>query len=155
MNFKRYLMKVIPDFEEKLKDKFDKNVLDDLLNNQLSKIKGKPFYNIMILLTSEFDLITKDTFTLIIEDAKASILDKKNKANTEEKRRNNIQKFIDQFITLQTDIADSAYISETRLSKILTSKIDDFYAWEVVSIANSQNYSRLKAFEDLYKNDSV
>lgn len=144
-------MKVIPDFEEKLKDKYDKNVLEGLLNTQLSKIKGKPFYNIMKLLTSEFDLITKDTFTLIIEDAKAAFLVKKNKANTEEKHRNNIQKFIDQFITLQTDIADSAYIDETRLSKILSSKIDDFYAWEVVSIANSQNYSRLKAFEGLYK----
>lgn len=151
MKLSRYLRTITPDFEEKLKNKFEESELQKHLNTQLVKIKGKPFYNIMILLTNEFDLIIQKVFTSIIEEEKKAYLIKKSTIKSIQKQRNNYQKFINQFITLQSDIADKAYIDDSRLSKVLSLKNQDFYAWEVVSIASSQNYSSLKAFEELYK----
>lgn len=151
MKFNRCLRNIIPDFEDKLKNKFEESELQKLLNTQLIKIKGKPFYDIMILLTSDFDLITENIFASIIKEEKKAYLIKKSALKSVQKQRNNYQKFINQFITLQSDIAERAYIDDSRLSKVLSLKNQDFYAWEVVSIANSQNYSGLKAFEELYK----
>ena len=64
-----------------------------------------------------------------------------------EKTLNKYQEFIAQFVSSQVDVSEKASIENTRFTKVLNLTADDFYAYEVFSIAKSQGLKPKSAFE--------
>lgn len=148
MTLKRFLLKVDTDFEKKLSKKFPDGDFNKILSTSLEEIKGECFYRIAVLILPEFDSTVINTFQTILEKKREIFLLKQ--GNTRPKESNTNKRFIRQFMVLQEDIADKAYIDHTRLSKLVNKAEFDFYAWEIVSIAVSNNISPLRAFSQLY-----
>lgn len=121
------------------------------LNLDLGKVRGKDFYNVMIKLSSDFDNDCEIAFHEIAKGAAKKYQKKKALKTTTTKKKNKYQKFVDQFIVLQEDVADRASIDGSRFSKVLKLQYNDFYAFEVYAIAKSQEISPKSAFEQLYK----
>ena len=58
--------------------------------------------------------------------------------------------FITQFTTQQYEVAKKAGITPSRLSKVLKNTLSDFYAFEVISLAITNDMKPKVAFEQLY-----
>ncbi|ERJ61349.1 hypothetical protein [Sphingobacterium paucimobilis] len=58
--------------------------------------------------------------------------------------------FIKQFTIEQYDVATKAGLDPNRLTKILTNNVSDFYAFEVIAIATTNDMKPKTAFEQLY-----
>ncbi|WP_336828367.1 hypothetical protein [Sphingobacterium multivorum] len=149
MTLRRFLLKIDANFEKKLSNKFHDWNLDRILSNSLEEIKGEHFYRISILILGNFDLNVINGFSAVLKNKKESFQLKT--TNKIPKESNINRDFIRKFMVLQEDIANKAYIDYTRLSKLVNKTDLDFYAWEVVSIALSNNISPLTAFSQLYK----
>lgn len=151
MAFKEYLAKEKADYIDILK----KNLKDlvDLDNNPLNlkyimdkkidSVYGFEFYQVARILKLNIDKIAK-TFFANIPLNKITILKDTDGFNS-------FEKFVDQFLVDQKDVASEAGIDPTRFNKILKRDRNDFYAYEVYHIAISQKVKVKSAFEQLYK----
>lgn len=152
--FRNVLEKIDKDFyhriELDLKPFLSESSIESVLKTNIETIGGKIFYFIFSKVSDNFDQDCLSIFKEIIEAKKIEFL-KNNKIkrkasqNFDDKKR-----FIDQFIIQQYDVAEKAGISPSRLSKVLKNTLSDFYAYEVVSLAITNNLSPKSAFEQLY-----
>lgn len=149
MKFNKFLQSLHKDYEKLISEKL---LLESIkLDIDLSKVRGKDFYRVLILVTKDFDKDCKNALAEIADGAKKKYQNKYSQKGKENKSLNNYQEFINQFIVLQSDIADSASIENTRFTKILKLQANDFYAYEVYAIAISKGITPKSAFEQLYK----
>lgn len=151
MTFNRFIRTIKKDFEEVLNKKIPSKEVNSILNSRLDTVKGQDFYKILVLVSSNFDQDCERAFQEIIQTKKKEYLKKKSSKVAKNKKSNRYQDFINQFIVLQSDIADEAYIENTRFTKVLNLQNNGFYAYEVYTIAISQGISAKRAFEQLYK----
>lgn len=151
MTFNRFIRTIKKDFEEVLNKKIPSKEVNSILNSRLDTVKGQDFYKILVLVSSNFDQDCERAFKEIIQTKKKEYLKKKSSKVTKNKKSNRYQDFINQFVVLQSDIADEAYIENTRFTKVLNLQNNGFYAYEVYTIAISQGISAKSAFEQLYK----
>ncbi len=151
MTFNRFIRTIKKDFEGILNQKMPNKEVNSILNSRLDTVKGQDFYKVLILISSDFDKDCKRAFKEVIQTKKKEYLRKKNSKTTKSKKSNRYQDFINQFVVLQSDIADKAHIENTRFTKVLNLQNNGFYAYEVYSIAISQGISAKSAFEQLYK----
>lgn len=150
MNFARLLKNITSDFDDIIIKHYEREDIGIILNTKLSSLKGGDFYKIMILVSEDFDRDCENAFEQILKDKRKEF--EKRSPNTKSKKsENKFQKFIDQFIILQSDVAYSANIENTRFTKVLNRQYVDFYAFEVYAIAKSQEIPVKSAFEQLYK----
>ena len=159
--FRNVLEKIDKDFyhriELDLKPFLSESSIESVLKTNIETIGGKIFYFIFSKVSDNFDQDCLSIFKEIID----SELKKFNKSYKEFLKNNKIKRkasqnfddkkrFIDQFIIQQYDVAEKAGISPSRLSKVLKNTLSDFYAYEVVSLAITNNLSPKSAFEQLY-----
>lgn len=126
-----------------------------ILEKEISTIKGNEYYLALDSISDDFE---NDSYSILqdIANGKQKAFLKRNKGKEGAINYTNIyQKFISQFISLQKDIAKKAYISESRMSKILMQSHEDFYAYEIFTIAKSQNISCRAAFDQLYSKKAI
>lgn len=150
MKFNKFLQRINKDYEEIVSK--EPSLASIKLDVDLSKIRGKDFYRVLILITEDFDKDCKTALFEIAEGAKKKYQNKYSKKGKENKSLNSYQEFINQFIVLQSDIAENASIENTRFTKVLNQQANDFYAYEVYSIVISRGITAKSAFEQLYKN---
>lgn len=150
MNFARLLKNTNSNFDDIIIKHYKREDVSTLLNTKLSSLKGGDFYKIMILVSEDFDRDCEKAFEKILKD-KRKEFEKHSSKTKSKKSENKFQKFIDQFIILQSDVAYSASIENTRFTKVLNRQYVDFYAFEVYAIAKSQEISPESAFKQLYK----
>lgn len=153
MKFSRVLAEINKDYKKKIVNR------DKDLEVSISKVRGKEFYEILSLVTNDFDKDCERALSNVAEVAKKKFIAKKEQKEEKEKKvaltkankpKNKYQKFINQFVFLQSDVAEKAYIENTRFSKVLRLNANDFYAYEVYLIAESQGISFKSGFEQLY-----
>lgn len=151
MTFKEYLSKEKADYIDILK-KNSKDLVDldnkplnlkYIMDKKIDLVYGFEFYQVARILKLNIDKIAK-TFFANISLNKITIL-----KDTE--GLNSFEKFINQFLVDQKDVASDAGIDPTRFNKILKRDRNDFYAYEVYHIAISQKIKAKSAFEQLYK----
>lgn len=150
MTFARFLKNINRDFDEIISRHFTREEVSVILNTKLSSVKGEGFYKIMVIVSTDLSRDCEKAFEQILK-AKRKEFDSRPSRSIVSKTANKFQKFIDQFIILQSDIAYDAGIENTRLTKILKRQYIDFYAFEVYAIAKSQGILPKDAFEQLYK----
>jgi len=151
MKFNKFLQTLNKDYEKLIS--VQPSLESIKLDVDLSKVRGKDFYRVLIFVAIDFDKDSKNALAEIAEGAKKKYQSKYSQKRIENKSLNNYQEFINQFIVLQSDIADSASIENTRFTKILKLQANDFYAYEVYAIAISQGITPKSAFEQLYKEE--
>ncbi|WP_312789848.1 hypothetical protein [Sphingobacterium sp.] len=149
MKFDKFLKTLNKDFEAILLNKYPLESLQ--LNSDLSTVKGRVFYKTVILLSNNFDQDCENALSEIANTAQKKFLKKQKDKIGAEKTLNKYQKFIGQFVSSQADVSEKASIENTRFTKVLNLTADDFYAYEVFSIARSQGITSKNAFEQLYK----
>lgn len=121
--------------------------LESLLKTDISAIRGREFYYLLNVVSDDFDLDCDLAFQHFVEAKRI----KKPPKSKPKKTANRYRIFIGQYTILQQDVADKASIDDTRLSKVLNRTVNDFFAYEVYSIAKSQGSQIKRAFEQLYK----
>lgn len=151
MRFEKFLYTINKEFRTILSNKYSLESLQ--LNSDLSKVKGKVFYNALTLLSINFEKDCDSALSEIASSIHKKFLAKQNGKIKNKKILNTYQKFIAQFVSSQADVSEKAGIENTRFTKVLNQTADDFYAYEVFSIAKSQNIPLKNAFDQLY-NDS-
>ncbi len=149
MKFDKFLKTLNKEFEAILSNKYPLESLQ--LNSDLSAVKGRVFYKAVILLSNNFDEDSENALSEIANSAQKKFLTKQKDKMRAEKTLNKYQEFIAQFVSSQADVSEKANIENTRFTKVLNLTADDFYAYEVFSIAKSQGITSKTAFEQLYK----
>jgi len=152
MTFKEYLEQEKSDFVDILK-KNSKYLVDldnkpmnikYILDKKIDVVYGFEFYKVASVLKLNIEKVTK-TFFVNIPLNKITIM-------KDTKGLNSFEKFANQFLVDQKDVASTAGIDPTRFNKILKRDRNDFYAYEVYHISISQKIKAKSAFEQLYKN---
>lgn len=149
MKFDKFLKTLNKEFEVILSNKYPLESLQ--LNSDLSTVKGRVFYKALELLSNNFDEDSENALSDIANATRKKYLTKQKEKIKTDKVLNRYQEFVAQFISSQADVSEKACIENTRFTKVLNLTADDFYAYEVFSIAKSQGIKPKSAFEQLYK----
>lgn len=153
MKFEKFLYTLNKEFISILSNEYPLESLQ--LNSDLSIVKGKVFYHVVTLLSSDFEKDCENALSEIASTAHKKYLAKQKGKIKNKKTLNTYQKFIAQFVSSQADVSEKACIENTRFTKVLNQTADDFYAYEVFSIAKSQNMMLKRAFEQLYDEQTI
>ncbi|ERJ60036.1 hypothetical protein [Sphingobacterium paucimobilis] len=155
MTFKEYLKQEKSDFIEVLK-KNSKHLVDlegkpmniiYILNKKIDVVYGFELYKVACILKLNIEKVA-NTFFVNIPFNRFTI-------PKDTKGLNSFEKFVNQFLVDQKDVASSAGIDPTRFNKVLKRDRNDFYAYEVYHLSISQKIKAKRAFEQLYKNVDV
>ncbi len=152
MKFDKFLKTLNKEFETILSSTYPLESFQ--LNSDLSTVKGRVFYKAVALLSNNFDEDVENALSETAKVAQKRFLLKQKDKKRAEKTLNKYQKFIAQFVSSQADVSEKAGIENTRFTKVLNLTADDFYAYEVFSIAKSQGITPKSAFEQLYKENT-
>lgn len=152
MKFDKFLKTLNKEFETILSSTYPLESFQ--LNSDLSTVKGRVFYKAVALLSNNFDEDIENALSETAKVAQKRFLLKQKDKKRAEKTLNKYQKFIAQFVSSQADVSEKAGIENTRFTKVLNLTADDFYAYEVFSIAKSQGITPKSAFEQLYKENT-
>lgn len=152
MNFGDLLATLDNDYYDKIEHEFDsqlsKNAIDTALNTNIETLGGKVFYYMFKIVSQDFDRHCTKCFDEIIKVKVKELMEN----NDEQIKAPKLDKksFVTQFTTQQYEVAKKAGITPSRLSKVLKNTLSDFYAFEVISLATTNNMKPKVAFEQLY-----
>lgn len=119
--------------------------IETALNTNIESLGGKVFYYMFKAISQDFDEDCIRAFEEIIAIKIKKLNIKKPIAAKGDKKS-----FIKQFTIQQYDVAKKAGMIPSRMSKILKNTLSDFYAFEVIAIATTNDMKPKAAFEQLY-----
>lgn len=119
--------------------------IETALNTNIESLGGKVFYYMFKAISQDFDEDCIKAFEEII-----ALKIKKLNIEKPIAEKGDKKSFIQQFTIQQYDIAKKAGMTPTRLSKVLKNTLSDFYAFEVIAIAITNDMKPKTAFEQLY-----
>ncbi len=152
ISFSSFLRNFDRDFYEKIErelmPQLSKKAFDTALSTNIETLGGKVFYYMFKIISQNFDEDCIKGFDRVIKSKRQEYLSKH--TPVVRKINNAKESFINQFIIQQYDVADKASIEAPRLSKVLKNTLSDFYAFEVIAIAITNDMKPKAAFEQLY-----
>ena len=152
VNFGDLLGTLDNDYYDKIEREFasqlSKNAIDTALNTNIERLGGKVFYYMFKIVSQNFDEHCTKCFDEIIKVKIKELM--KNNSGQIKVTKLDKKSFITQFTTQQYEVAKKAGITPSRLSKVLKNTLSDFYAFEVISLAITNDMKPKVAFEQLY-----